>query len=115
MISWPTGVNQIIRAETRGSVPSRVIRDTMRSGKEKKRFSSSTLPDTLPVVMVFTREELVIFESWFKQNLRGGMLNFAFPTIAGTGTSEYEIVAGFEWDQFGSNTVKVTMTWRKVQ
>jgi len=115
MIAWPTGVNQTILAETTGTIPTRVIRDTMRSGKEKKRLSSSSIPDTFPVVMRFTLSEWEIFKAWFKFSLRGGLLNFAFPAIAGTGTGEYEILSDLAWSQLGANTVKVTMTWRSIE
>ena len=114
MIDWPTGVNKIIINETTGEWGDGLIRDKLRSGKEKVRLSTSTPYDTHPVVMIMTREELGIFESWYKNDLRRGAITFEFPTIAGTGSSEYRIVPRVKWSQWGRDTVKVQMTWERL-
>ena len=112
MIAWPSGVNQIIRNETTGGFGDGLITDSMRSGKEKVRQGTSTPADIFAVIMIFDRTEFDLFEVWYKVNLRYGAITFAFPKIAGSGLAEYRIVPGVKWEQFGRDTVKVTMTWR---
>lgn len=112
MIAWPSGVNQTIYGDTTWSHSDGLIRDTMRSGKDKKRLESSSIPDTFSVVMYFTKEEYELFDTWFKVTSRRGLYPFYFPKIAGTGTGAYEIYGGPSYSSPGGNIVKCTMTWR---
>lgn len=110
MIAWPTGVNQTIINETTGGLVDGMIKDTMRSGKSKRRMTSSSIPDSFNVVMMMSKSEWDIFEAWFKTSLRRGALTFAFPSLTGTGTVEYYTSAP-SWVNAGGSTLKVSMTW----
>lgn len=110
MISWPTGVNQTIINETTGGISEGIIKDSMRSGKAKRRMTSSSIPDTFNVAMLMTKAEWDIFEAWFKTSLRRGALSFAFPNITGTGTAEYYTSAP-SWSNVGGSILKISMTW----
>lgn len=111
MITWPVGVNQIIRNESSGAGRNGITSDTMRSGKKKIRVQSTSAPKPLSIVMVFTRAEFQLFESWFEGSLRLGSLSFQFPKVAGTGNAEYIILPPYQWSQYGRDTLKVTMSW----
>jgi hypothetical protein len=110
MISWPGEVNQIIRSDTTINYGVGIIQDTMDSGKKKTRLKSTSVPDTFPVVMQMKKTEFDIFIAWYKVPLHRGAVTFSFPTIAGTGTSEYRILSVSAAGAGGSN-VKVLMTW----
>lgn len=111
MIAWPTDVNTIIRNETTGGFGDGLIIDEVECGKKKTRLRSTMVPDAFSVFMIFTVSEFEIFTHWYKYLLRFGARTFQFPKIAGTGLAEYRIIPSPSWAQFGSDTVKVTMTW----
>jgi len=114
IVAWPALVNKIIINDTTWSPTDGLIRDTMRSGKDKKRLASISVPDVFNVVMIFTKDEYNIFDAWYKITTKRGLHDFQFPTIAGTGTSVYEIYTPPAYSQYGRDTVKCTMTWRTV-
>lgn len=113
MIAWPSGVNQTVYSDTNWEIGDGVISDTMRSGKKKTRLASSTVPTSVSVVMIFTRDEYAIFETWFKTSLRFGALTFQFPKIAGSGNAEYRILPSPSFSQWGADTIKATMKWEE--
>lgn len=115
MIAWPNGVSKTILQDTTGKFRSGTVSDTMRSGKKKSRLISTTSPKPFSVAMILTRAELEIFEAWYETDLRFGTLTFQFPKIAGSGDSEYRILDTNppSWSQWGSSTVKLTMSWEE--
>lgn len=114
MIAWPEYVNKTILNGTNGQFPNAIIGDTMRSGRSKSRLRASNVGETFSVSMQFSKEELELFRAWYRYNLRLGALTFAFPTIAGTGETEYRIIPSPSWVPNGGNYVLVSMQWEEV-
>lgn len=100
-------------------MPVKVIEDTTRSGKAKRRLSASQTKTPFNVSMMFSRDEYIVFKSWFANTTKYGLLSFGFPKIDGNNPSdigEYRFVAdsSIRTENLGGLFVKCTMQWEEV-
>jgi hypothetical protein len=114
LIAWPTGANTTLLQETGIQIGDAKKKSSLRSGKTKYCIDKSSAPDTYSIVMQFTATEKNTFVSWFKNQLRYGTITHEFPTIGGTGTSEYRITDSPKFTPIGGVYFKCTMTWEAI-
>ena len=114
--SWSSSVNQKIRRGSTWGEIQGFISDPTLSGKQKRRMAHSMAKRPFAVEMLFTYSEYSSFTEWYKTTIKQGTLSFNFPTIDGTGTSEYRIADGGapQYENESGQMIKCSMMWEEV-
>jgi hypothetical protein len=81
MVGWPAGVSKRVLRDTSWELPSGVVADQTRSGKYKVRAGHASAPKSFRVTMRMYLEEYRIFEEWYINTVRKGVLSFGFPKL----------------------------------
>lgn len=116
MIEWPDGVNTKILRESEWDVPSGMIREKTRSGKDETRPGKQLKPNQYDIEMHFNKNEYLIFHAWYESTLRKGALSFSFPDIITKLVDrEYRIPEGYHGKNVSGDIIVVTMLWEEVK
>ena len=113
-IKWADNVNQKVRRDTTWSEVSGYISDETLSGKTKRRMAHSLAKRPFSVSMIFTYDEYSLFKTWYHDTIKLGTLSFNFPTIDGTGTSEYRFTIPPSYSNESGILIKCSMEWEEV-
>ena len=113
-VQWATGVNQKIRRDTTWSEISGFITDETLSGKTKRRMAHSMAKRPFSVFMLFNYTEYALFKAWYQNTTKFGTLSFEFPTIDGTGTSEYRFTNPPQYSNESGKIIRCSMDWEEV-
>lgn len=118
-VQWNENVNKrILRDGTSWSNIAGFKSDETRSGKTKRRSYHSLEKRQFSVKMRFSLGEYTIFNNWYKNTLKQGLLAFEFPKIDSTSGSL--VVYRFTADgspQFSNpsgDLIDCTMKWEEV-
>lgn len=122
MISWDTtNVNTKVRrngfswGETEG-----FIEDKTRSGKTKRRISSSNEKRPFDVKFIFNITEYNNFTYWYNVTCRKGFETFMFPKLDAIGGNQigyYRIAKGGapKYTNTSGDNITCTMKWEEVE
>jgi hypothetical protein len=115
MVGWPPGVSKKVLRDTAWDLPSGVIADKTRSGKDKARAGHASAPKSFRVVLRMSLDEYRVFEDWYINTTRKGALSFAFPKINDDSgeAAEYRFAPGSKIavSSPGGLAVTVSMEW----
>jgi hypothetical protein len=118
MVSWPEGVRQTVLNSTSWDLPPGTIADQTRSGKYKVRAGHVTAPKSFSVTMRIYLNEYRIFESWYINTTRKGVLSFGFPKLNDNSgiIAEYRFNPGsaLSISNPGALVIDVGMEWLEV-
>jgi hypothetical protein len=118
MVSWPAGVRQKVLNDATWDLPSGTIADKTLSGKYKVRAGNTSAPKPFNVTIRMYLAEYRIFENWYINVTRKGLLSFAFPKINDNSNiiKEYRFVPGSApaISTPGGLVVDVRMEWLEV-
>jgi hypothetical protein len=115
MVNWPAGVSKRVLRDTAWDLPSGTIADKTRSGKYMVRAGHATEPRSFRVTLRMYLNEYRLFETWYNNTTRKGVLSFGFPKINdNTGViAEYRFVPGskISVSNPGALILDVNMEW----
>ena len=79
---WANNVPQTVLRDGAGwDSPAQFIEDATRSGKRKRRLYATQQKSVYQIKMNFRHDKYVIFDDWFKNELKYGLYPFYFPCI----------------------------------
>jgi hypothetical protein len=84
MVDWPLGVSTKVLNNATWEMPPGTIADQTVSGKYKVRSGHAFAPNSLNVTIRMYLAEYRIFEDWYINTTRKGVVSFRFPKITDT-------------------------------
>jgi hypothetical protein len=118
MVGWPAGVSKKVLRDTTWDLPSGVIADKTRSGKDKVRAGHASAPKSFRVILRMYLDEYRVFENWYINTTRKGALSFAFPKVNDNSgvIAEYRFAPGsnISVSNPGALILTVNMEWLEV-
>jgi len=103
---YPETINSDVQRQGYRHRPgNNVLKSSFLSGPPQSRRRTTKRIDSHEITLIFTREELDIFELWYSETLKDGSLSFYFPNpktkIEGTfkfdGQYEDSHIGGLYW------------------
>lgn len=120
IVEWASGVNQRVMRASDWTFPVKVIEDTTRSGKPKRRMAHTFARKKISIVMKFKEEEYRQFITWFELELLSGANYFYFPRVDSSDSSDIGVYcisadSSVKGINESGKIIKVQMTWEEVR